>query len=159
MKISSFKKIYIINILFFLIASISIIVSNVSYDAEYQMAMGYRLLKGDTPILEMWEPNQTSAFLSAIIMKLYLSIAGTTTGIVLFVNVMGYLIRVGISGFLYYRINKMAGKVPALIACFLFILIGPKDMLVPDYSNMEVWFSTLTVLFLVEYFEKKSCGN
>jgi len=155
MKNSSVKKIYIINILFFLIASISIIVSNVSYDAEYQMAMGYRLLKGDTPILEMWEPNQTSAFLCAIIMKLYISIAGTTTGIVLFVNVMGYLIRVGISGFLYYRINKMAGKVPALIACFLFILIGPKDMLVPDYSNMEVWFSTLTVLFLVEYFEKK----
>lgn len=149
------RKNYLVYFLLFLVASIAIIVTNVSYDAEYQLSMGYRLLKGDSPITEMWEPNQTSAFVCAIIMKLYIGITGTTTGIVLFVNVVGYLIRVGIACFLYAIVKKLSGEIPAFIVSFLFILIGPKDMLVPDYSNMELWFSTLTVLFLIKYFESK----
>lgn len=139
----------------FLAASAAILVTNVSYDAEYELAMGYRLLKGDTPIIEMWEPNQTSAFLCAILMKLYISITGTTTGIVLFMNGAGYLIRVMIAVGLCKLFSGMLGKVPALIVGMLYILIGPKDILIPDYSSMMVWFSTLTVLFLVQYFEKK----
>jgi len=139
MKNSSVKKIYIINILFFLIASISIIVSNVSYDAEYQMAMGYRLLKGDTPILEMWEPNQTSAFLCAIIMKLYISIAGTTTGIVLFVNVMGYLV---------YAVTDARTSYLLVIAVSLVALIFAKTNLdkLLDYISVKVYYVCITVL-------------
>lgn len=149
------NKKYLVYLLFFMVASISLIVSNVSYDAEYQLSMGYRLIKGDIPILEMWEPNQTSAFLCAIIMKLYMSITGTTTGIVLFVNLMGYLIRLGIGIFLYRTLEKSVGQTPALLAGLLYVLVGPKDILVPEYSNMELWFSMLTVLFLIQYFEKK----
>ena len=149
------KRNYIIYFLLFLATSVSLIVSNLSYDAEYQLSMGYRLIKGDIPIIEMWEPNQTSAFIVAILMKIYISITGTTTGIVLYIHFVGYLIRVGIACFLYHVIQKKVGMIPAIMAGFIYILIGPKDILVPEYSNMEVWFSTLSVLFLIQYFEKK----
>ena len=66
------------------VACISLIFTNISYDAEYQMAMAYRMLKGDKMILQMWEPHQTSAFLCAIFMKFYMTLFGTTTGIVLY---------------------------------------------------------------------------
>lgn len=149
------KSTFLIYLILFMAASAAILVTNVSYDAEYELAMGYRMMKGDIPIIQMWEPNQTSAFLCAILMKLYVSVTGTTTGIVLFMNGAGYLLRVIIAVVLYKLFKKILGQVPALIAAFLYILIGPKDILVPDYSSMVVWFSTLTALFLVQYFEKK----
>ncbi len=137
----------------------SILVTNVSYDAEYELAMGYRMLKGDIPIIEMWEPNQTSAFLCALIMKLYITLTGTTTGIVLFVNAVGYLIRLAVAVCLYKAIKEISGQGTALIVAFLYTLIGTKDILVPDYSGMMVWSSTLTVLFLLQYFKKEKISR
>ena len=91
------KSTFLIYLILFMAASAAILVTNVSYDAEYELAMGYRMMKGDIPIIQMWEPNQTSAFLCAILMKLYVSVTGTTTGIVLFMNGAGYLLRVCIN--------------------------------------------------------------
>ena len=153
--VKNISKSKIIYFLLFLAASGAILITNISYDAEYQIAMGYRMLKGDSMLIEMWEPHQTSAFLCAFLMKLYMMITGTTTGIVLYLNVMGYLIRVGIGYFMYKIIRRRTGEIPALIAGFLYILVSPKDLLIPEFSNMELWFGTLTALFLIEYFEKK----
>ena len=90
------KKTYILYAVLFLGACASLLVTNLSYDAEYQLAMAYRLLKGDSLITEMWEPHQTSAFLCAIFMKLFMMITGSTTGIVLFLHAAGLLIRLSI---------------------------------------------------------------
>ena len=155
MKIQSKKTIYICYLIFIAVACISFIVTNFSYDAEYQLAMAYRMIKGDSMITQMWEPYQTSAFLCAIIMKCYLIITGTTTGIVLFTQLAGFCIRAGISLYLYWMIKDHTGKLPALIAGIMYLLISPKDLLVPEFSNMQLWFSTLMFLTLVHYFKSK----
>lgn len=138
-----------------IIASLSLIFTNFSYDAEYQLAMAYRFIKGDTMITEMWEPHQTSAFLCAIIMKFFMTITGSTTGIVIFTQMAGFLIRFGISFYLYKVISKITAPIPGLIAGFMYLLISPKDLLVPEFSNMQHWFSTLMVLTLVHYLQNK----
>lgn len=153
------KKTCFLYIILTIIACISLIFSNFSYDAEYQLAMAYRMLKGDSMITQMWEPHQTSAFLCAIIMKLYLTITHTTTGIVLFTQIVGFLIRGGISLYLYRTVKDLTGKLPALIAGFLYLLISPKDLLVPEFSNMQLWFATLTCLSLVRYFRLRKNGQ
>ena len=69
-KALSKKKItYIILIV---VALFSMVISNISFDAEYQLAMAYRIIKGDALITQMWEPHQTSAFVNALFMKVYL---------------------------------------------------------------------------------------
>lgn len=132
----------------------AMLVTNLSYDAEYQLAMAYRLVKGDFLITQMWEPNQTSAFLCALLMKLYLCITHTTTGIVLFTQAAGLLFRLGVCLFLFRTLKDCADTpdLPALTASLLFLLLSPKGLLIPEYSNMQVWFATLTALFLVRHY-------
>lgn len=76
-------------------------VTNISYDGMYQISMSQRLLTGDKMFLEMWEPHQTSAFLSAALMWIYEKVFGTTTGIVLYLQICGIVIRGAVAVLLY----------------------------------------------------------
>ena len=134
---------------------ISFVFTNISYDAEYQMAMAYRMIKGDALITQMWEPHQTSAFLCAVLMKLYMLLAGTTTGIVLYIQVVGLLIRGVLCVLLYHILKQETGKYPALIGAVIYFLNSPKDLLTPEFSNMQLWFATLMFLALVHYFKNQ----
>lgn len=147
------RKTYVFYGILIAISCVSLLFTNLSYDAEYQLAMAYRLLKGDTLIAQMWEPHQTSAFLCAIIMKLWLLVTGTTTGVVLFTHVVGFLIRTGISLWLFKTIRSLTATTPALIAGAMYLLLSPKDLLVPEFSNMQLWFATLMALTLIQYFK------
>ena len=155
MKTKTEKKIYRFYFMLVIIACASFVFTNVSYDAEYQLAMAYRMIKGDELITQMWEPHQTSAFLCAILMKFYMVITGTTTGIVLYIQVMGLLIRGGISVFLYKTMRTFTEEKPAQVAAVLYLLLSPKDLLVPEFSNMQLWFGTLMLLMLIQYLQKK----
>lgn len=154
MKIGLDKKIQIFYLILSIIACISLVFTNISYDAEYQMAMAYRMIKGDSMILEMWEPHQTSAFLCAFFMKIYMMLTGTTTGIVLYIQVIGLLIKLGISFGMYKLIRKYAGEIPGLISMGIYLLSSPKDLLLPEFSNMQLWFGTLLFLFMMQYIQK-----
>ena len=57
------------------------IVTSCQVDAEYQVAMAYRMLRGDAMFSKMWEAHQTSAFFLAIFEWIFLKITGSTTGI------------------------------------------------------------------------------
>lgn len=149
------QKTYIFYAVLLLGACASLLVTNLSYDAEYQLAMAYRLVKGDSLITEMWEPHQTSAFLCAIFMKLFMMITGSATGIVLFLHAAGLLIRLGISVYLCRMISKVTDEISGIIAGVLFLLISPKDLLVPEFSNMQIWFTTLMCLTLADYLLRK----
>lgn len=148
-------KTYLFYAVLVLGACVSLVVTNLSYDAEYQLAMAYRLLKGDSLITEMWEPHQTSAFLCAIFMKLFVMITGSTAGIVLYLHTVGLLIRLGISIYLGKVIGKVTNEIPGIIAGVMYLLISPKDLLVPEFSNMQIWFTTLMCLTLVHYLMSK----
>ncbi len=147
------NKTYIFYGVILVFACISFVFTNISYDAEYQMAMAYRMLKGDALITGMWEPHQTSVFVCAILMKVYMMLTGTTTGIVLFVQLAGLLIRGGLSVLLFRVLKEMAGETPALVGAVIYFLNSPKDLLTPEFSNMQLWFATLMFLSFVQYFK------
>ena len=130
-------------------------VTNIGYDATYQISMGYRLVKGDTMLLEMWEPHQMSAFLCAFFIKIYMALTHTTTGVVLFLQVMGILIRGGISLLFYRTLKDVCKKQIAFLMAFWFFMISPKDYALPEFSNMQVWFGALLTICMVQYEKKK----
>lgn len=147
------KKVYISYFVLIAAACASFVFTNISYDAEYQFAMAYRMIKGDVMIQQMWEPHQTSAFLCAILMKAYMAVTGTTTGIVLYTQVAGLLIRAVIAWLFYKMIKETSGEVPAVIVGCIYLLISPKELLTPEFGNMQLWFATLMFLALVKYFK------
>lgn len=147
------SKTYVFYFAMIALAFLSMLFTNIGYDSEYQLAMGYRMLKGDFFLTQMWEPHQTSAFLCAMIMKLYLVITGTTTGIVLFTQFCGLFIRIGIGLFLFKIIKDLSGETPAFISSAIYLLVSPKDLLTPEFSNMQLWFGTLLFLLLIQYFK------
>ena len=156
MKSHSGRVMYWIYTILMGAAILSLVFTNISYDAEYQLAMAYRLIKGDELITEMWEPHQTSAFLCAILMKMYIMITGTTTGIVLYTQVMGLLIRFGFAFWFMKTVKEWVGSKTAIIICVIYLFISPKELLTPEFGNMQVWFSTAMYLFLLEYFKKSN---
>ena len=76
-------------------------------DCEYAIALSYRMARGDKMIVQMWEPHQTSAFLNAIFIKIYLFLTGTVTGIALYLNIMGTLAKAGVAIVFYRTFRKI----------------------------------------------------
>ena len=156
MKSRAEKRMYLFYLVIIAGAVISLVFTNISYDAEYQLAMAYRFVKGDKMITQMWEPHQTSAFLCAILMKIYIMITGTTTGIVLYTQIMGLLIRAAIALWFMKVVKEWVGEKPALIIGVIYLLISPKELLTPEFGNMQIWFSTAMYLCLLQYLKKSN---
>lgn len=130
-------------------------VTNLGHDGEYQIAMSYRLLQGDKMFLEMWEPHQTSAFLTAALMWVYDKLFHTTTGIVLYLQVCGMLIRGGIALLLYRMLVGSLERPLAYGISLLYFMISPKDYALPEFSNLQLWYSTLLFICLWAYLKKR----
>lgn len=139
--------------------SIKYIIVDFGIDAEFQISMAYRLATGDIMFKEMWEAYQTSAFLCALFIKVYLLIFDTTTGIVLYLQTIGVLLKGLIAFFLYKAVNKyLCCSNAAFAMAWAFFLIYPKDVPLPEYANMQVWFSMLLCIAMFLYYKTKRKG-
>lgn len=122
-------------------------------DYEYAIAQSYRMARGDHLIAQMWEPHQTSAFLNAIFIKLYLAAAGTTTGIALYLNAVGLLAKLGVAYAAYRALRKYCDRDALFLACAFFMTVNAKNFIVLDFSNMMVYFSVLLFCCLFTYLQ------
>lgn len=143
-----------------ILAALKLIVFDYTMDEEYQIMMAYRNLRGDHLFKEMWEPHQTSAFMCTGLMWLYKAITGTYTGVLVYLRVCTTLIQAGISVYVYQVLRKLLKKEYALLSGLIYFNIVPKIIQIPEFSNMQLWFFTLMVLPLIQYYmtagEKRS---
>ena len=138
-----------------ILVNIKSIFTECDIDSEYAVAMSYRMLQGDQMLKQMWEPHQTSAFLCTILMKPFLAVAGTT-GIVLYLQIMGVLIHGAIVYIFYLFMKKRVNLQTARLMSILFLAVRPKDIVLPEFSNMQIWFSVLLFLSLLYYLEHQN---
>ncbi len=150
------KILRILLILTAIAINIKYILVDFGIDAEFQITMSYRLAVGDKMFLDMWEPYQMSAFLCALFIKIYLWLFGTTTGIVLYLQLIGVLIDVGLAFFLYHTVKTyLNAEKTAFAMAWLFVLMSPKDIPLADYTNMQMWFSLLLCIFMFMQYKTK----
>ena len=145
------KWIFGILILGSILVNIKKILTSFDVDVEYALAMSYRMVKGDKMFLQMWEPHQTSAFLTTAFMWLYLKLFHTTTGIAIYMNLVGVLLKWTTTVVLYRTLRKYADRRVLLCMCIFFFTVNPKDILMPEFSNMQLWFSVLLFCSLFQY--------
>lgn len=136
------------------LAAIKVLFFDYTLDEEYQIMMSYRQLSGDALFREMWEPHQTSAFLTTALMWLYRSVTGTYTGVLLYLRVCTTAIQACICIFLYHMLAKRTKKEYALLLTLIYFNVVPKIIQIPEFANMQLWFFTLLTLLLMAYYEK-----
>ncbi len=134
------------------LAAVKLIFFDYTMDEEYQLMMGYRILRGDHLFREMWEPHQTSAFLCAGLMWIYRTLTGTYTGILLFLRLCTTLIQMILGCYVYRILSKLLHKNYALLCALIYFNSVPKIIQIPEFSNMQLWFFTLTVLLFMQYY-------
>lgn len=138
--------------------SIKYIFVDFGIDAEFQTVMSYRFSEGALLFKEMWEPYQMSAFLCAFFIKIYTALFHTTTGIVIYLQIIGVLLDGAVACLLYRIVNKYLDcRNAAFAMAWVFFLVSPKDVPLPEYANMQIWFSMLLciTMFLSYKTQKK----
>ncbi len=150
------KIIYVLMIFIAICLSIKYIFIDLGIDAEYQVVMAYRLATGDVMFREMWEAHQTSAFVCAFFIKIFLLLFHTTTGIVLYLQLIGVLIDGAIAVLLYKVVNKYLHSTKVAFGmAWVFYIVSPKDVPIAEFANMQIWFCMLLCIMLFLYYETK----
>lgn len=121
-------------------------------DEEYQIVMAYRSIAGDSLFCNMWEPHQMSAFLCAFLEFLFIKITGSTTGIVIFLRIAGVFIQSIIAFILFGTLKKYYEKEQAFLISIIFFNMTPKMFASPEFSNMQFWAISLTLIFFFNFF-------
>lgn len=151
---SGFRLLKILLLAGSVLAALKVIFVDYTLDEEYQMVMAYRRLMGDNLFGTMWEPHQTSAFACVWLMWLFRSVTGGTTGVVLFLRVCTTMIQIALALWLYRVCCKYTRREYAFMLGLCYFNISPKLIQIPEFANLQVWFFTVIVLSLIQYYEK-----
>ena len=132
-------------------------------DEAYGVTLGYRLIQGDKLMWDMWEPHQTSAIFTALYIRLaMLFTGGTMNYITILLRVCFFLTQLGITLYLFKCFKECMpylSEWEQILFAMVYYITTPKCNYVPEYSNLHMWFSTLLILFLMQYFCKASANR
>jgi len=143
---------------FFLLTTAKILFVGYDIDEQYAVALSWRFVQGDFPLLTMWEPHQTSCFPAAFLMILWIRLTGSTTGIVLYLRVCGLLLHLLVNGLLYRYLARRLDREAAWLLTVLSFFTLPKLMFLPEFSNLQIWFLLLMILCLLQYYHSDRAG-
>ncbi|MCR5031435.1 MAG: hypothetical protein K6A92_01085 [Lachnospiraceae bacterium] len=143
---SAYRCILILMLVGTILAAIKLIFVELCQDEEYQIVMAYRRAMGDRLFADMWEPHQMSSFLNTLFIRMFVGLTGSTTGIVVFLRIMGTMIQFLIAGFLYLTALRNVSRQSALLVSLIWFNSSMGLFISPEYSSMMFWFGTLSIL-------------
>lgn len=148
---------YLINALLVILSILAIIKSIfVSFDIDesYAVTQAYRLLTGDRILADRWEPHQLSAYGAAIFMLPYLIITGgNTTGIVLFLRIIGSAIHLSIGVWFFLVARKRFCFNTSILIALVHVNFLPKWIVLPEFEIMHYWSVCVLFLALLTWYE------
>ena len=128
-------------------------------DESYYLAMTYRIVNGDIPLKNAWEPQILSALFTAPLLGLYHYITGSYNGCVLFMRQMFFLFDMVFVGIIFILLRKY---IPTLIA-FLCILplffVVPSSLPYLSYNILNMQFAILGYMLILSYMFSDIKGN
>lgn len=124
-------------------------------DESYAVAMGYRLIRGDRLVIDMWEPHQFSAFMVAFFSAPYVWIRGNTDYLIIYLRTIGVLVHAGLGLIMYRQLSRTCDKAIAFSILFIHLNFLPKWIQIPEFELMHYWFLLGIFLSLYAYFTGK----
>ncbi len=117
-----------------------------SPDESFYLTIPYRIIKGDSFLIDEWHASQFSAFLLYLPMKVFLLINGSTDGIILFFRCLFVLCQTLVSYFTFYKLKKH-GTLPAFLSSVIFLLYVTETVNMLDYYTMSLMgFQVVTLI-------------
>lgn len=116
-------------------------------DEEYQIVMSFRLANGGKLFYDVYDTIQSSGFLDAILIKFFIFLTGSTTGVVIYLRAMGLLIK-GLVSVVFYKTAKryVKNEIAALLSLIFFVTF-PKMIASLDFSSLQLDFTVLMICF------------
>ena len=121
-------------------------------DESLYISIPYRLVLGESLIADEWHVSQLSAFLLYLPVKLYVSVVGSTEGIMLFFRHMFVICQSIVSALVYVRLRKYG--IASLFSMLIFMLHIPLTFMTMSYNSMGVMAVELLGLVLLGDFER-----
>ena len=128
--------------------------SGLEIDEQYALSISWRLVKGDALFYTMWEPHQLSALPAAVLLWLFYTVTGGTTGVLLFVRVVMVLAKAGLSVWFYRTMRSKLSAQTAFLAALALFAYTPKWFLGPDYISQQFHFTLAAFLCFYGYFDR-----
>ncbi len=138
-----------------LLAMVKTCIVGFDIDEAYAVTQSYRLAAGDKMFMHMWEPHQMSSFGSAVFILPFLLITGgATTGIVLYLRIVGTLIHLLIGCWFFTVARKKFGNTMGLFVLLAHINFLSKWIVLPEFELMQYWATCVIFLALISWLEK-----
>ncbi len=77
-----------------------------TWDESFYLTIPYRFFLGDAPFVDEWHVSQLSAFLQYIPLWLFVKIAGSAEGIILYFRILTCLCQFAIAVFMFQKLKK-----------------------------------------------------
>lgn len=122
-------------------------------DESLYLSVPYRLIRGDSLLTDEWHVSQLLGFVLYIPVKLYLSITGSTEGILLFFRHLFVIVQAVVSAMVYLVLRKN-GK-SALFAMLIFMLHVHMTYFVVNYYTVTILSAEIICFILYSGFENK----
>ena len=106
-------------------------------DESFYITIPYRLFKGDALFLHEWHLSQMAGLLTYPIVSLYMSIKGSTVGIVLFMRYVCTVLQIITAVFIYIRLNKI-NWLGAFLASISYLLYIPFGIMALSYNSIAI---------------------
>ncbi len=143
----------------FILIALSVLVAmkmifvGIQLDEIYEITMGYRLARGELMLVDLWDPHQTSAFLMAWQIKVFLTATGgSTTYLVLYLKICGLLIQSLLSCWVYLCLHRyLTNDRLAFYLTIIYFNLHPKGFVTADFSNMLMWSLTGLLLLMIHF--------
>lgn len=121
------------------LAFIKAIWVSLDIDESYAVALGYRLVRGDRLMRDMWEPHQFSALIAAFLAAPYIWIRGNTEYLVIWLRIAGALVHLGLGLLLYRRLRSSVSSFSAYVIVLLHLNYLPKWIQMPEFELIHYW--------------------
>ncbi len=131
------------------------IFTDFGFDNSYMIAMSYRHISGDSMLLEMWEPNQTSIFLIDFFMLIYRLFIPDFTGVAIYLQIIGTLLWIPTAICAVRILGKFTDKTISNLILIFLTVYKVKSSPFLDYAGQTILFSVWVFVFLAKYYYGK----
>lgn len=153
MKEKIVKLIKYILVFLIIITAVKILFVGYDVDEQYAYALSLRIINGDVPIINMWEPHQTSSFFLSIIMLPYIKFIGFT-GVFIYSRIISFFIHNIAMFYLWRYLKKEITKEKAFYVTAIIFFSLPKIMFLCEFSNLQMWFLLGVILSGLNYYKE-----
>lgn len=116
-------------------------------DESLYISNALRLIMGDSLFADDWHVSQLTGFFLYLPVKAYISVVGSTDGVVLFCRYLFIALQGSVSSVIYVRLRKY-GIFSILAALIFFLHIPSFTLMSPGYYALGLAFVVLTGLLM-----------